>query len=165
MYKKYILYVRYVGCSSSLSRPPSLSPPPKLSRLWAPILGNPHKPIPWFLKHQHLFQHSVIWRSLDRSSTHCRSYVPLESFSVASQVVSRLLVQRIRGVGFQEQKLHFFVSILNHICFPLPPIRKAEEHVRCHTCNPTMTAFRFNTGFQSSRRMLRQTLPSRSILG
>lgn len=89
----------------------TFSPPPKLSRLWAPILGNPHKPVPCFLKHQHLFQYSVIWRSLHRSSTHCGSYVPLESFSVASQVVSRLLIQRIRGVGFQEQKLRLFKSV------------------------------------------------------
>lgn len=33
------------------------------------------------------------------------------------------------------------------------------------TCNPTMTALRFSTGFQSSRRILRQTFPSRSIFG
>jgi hypothetical protein len=32
-------------------------------------------------------------------------------------------------------------------------------------CNPTMTAFKLRTGFQSSRRMLRQTFPSRSRLG
>jgi hypothetical protein len=33
------------------------------------------------------------------------------------------------------------------------------------TCNPTMTALRLSTGFQSSRKILRQTFPSRSILG
>jgi hypothetical protein len=33
------------------------------------------------------------------------------------------------------------------------------------TCNPTITALRFSTGFQSSRNILRQTFPSRSILG
>lgn len=33
------------------------------------------------------------------------------------------------------------------------------------TCIPTMTAFRFNTGFQSSRRMFKHTLPSRSMFG
>lgn len=32
-------------------------------------------------------------------------------------------------------------------------------------CNPTITALRFRTGFQSSRRMLRQTFPSRSRFG
>lgn len=32
-------------------------------------------------------------------------------------------------------------------------------------CNPTITAFKFSTGFQSSRRMFRHTLPSRSMFG
>jgi hypothetical protein len=32
-------------------------------------------------------------------------------------------------------------------------------------CSPTMTELRLSTGFQSSRRMLRQTLPSRSRFG
>lgn len=44
-----------------------------------------------------------------------------------------------------------------HSCYVGPRIEP--------TCNPTTTAFRFNTGFQSSRRMLRHTLPSRSMLG
>jgi hypothetical protein len=32
-------------------------------------------------------------------------------------------------------------------------------------CRPTMTEFRLSTGFQSSRRMFRHTLPSKSTLG
>ena len=32
-------------------------------------------------------------------------------------------------------------------------------------CNPTNTEFKLKTGFQSSRRIFRHTLPSRSILG
>ena len=32
-------------------------------------------------------------------------------------------------------------------------------------CRPTQIAFKFKTGFQSSRRMLRQTLPSKSMFG
>lgn len=32
-------------------------------------------------------------------------------------------------------------------------------------CRPTMTELRFRTGFQSSRRIFRQTFPSRSTLG
>lgn len=32
-------------------------------------------------------------------------------------------------------------------------------------CRPTMTELRFSTGFQSSRRMFRQTLPSKSTFG
>lgn len=39
-----------------------------------------------------------------------------------------------------------------------------EKKVK-QTCIPTTTAFKFKTGFQSSRRMLRQTFPSRSIFG
>lgn len=42
---------------------------------------------------------------------------------------------------------------------------RAEEHVLILTCSPTMTAFKFSTGFQSSRKMFKHTLPSRSILG
>lgn len=34
-----------------------------------------------------------------------------------------------------------------------------------HTCKPTMTAFKFNTGFQSSLKIFKQTFPSRSIFG
>ncbi|KAH6609485.1 hypothetical protein Trco_002831 [Trichoderma cornu-damae] len=48
-------------------------------------------------------------------------------------------------------------------------VPEAEEQKRTccwsFTCNPTMTAFRFSTGFQSSRKMFKHTLPSRSILG
>ena len=33
------------------------------------------------------------------------------------------------------------------------------------TCNPTMTAFKFRTGFQSSLKMFKHTLPSRSMFG
>lgn len=36
---------------------------------------------------------------------------------------------------------------------------------RNKNCNPTITAFKLSTGFQSSRRMFKQTLPSRSMLG
>lgn len=32
-------------------------------------------------------------------------------------------------------------------------------------CSPTITELRLSTGFQSSRRMLRHTFPSRSMLG
>lgn len=34
-----------------------------------------------------------------------------------------------------------------------------------YTCNPTITAFKFKTGFQSSRRIFKQMFPSRSIFG
>lgn len=43
-----------------------------------------------------------------------------------------------------------------------PPDQWTKEK---HTCMPTITAFRFSTGFQSSRRMFRQTFPSWSMLG
>lgn len=36
---------------------------------------------------------------------------------------------------------------------------------RVRTCRPTTTAFKFKTGFQSSRRIFRHTFPSRSIFG
>ena len=40
-----------------------------------------------------------------------------------------------------------------------------EEKRMGFTCNPTITAFKLSTGFQSSLRMFRQTFPSRSMLG
>ena len=52
-----------------------------------------------------LFINFVITLRLDGASSHRRSYIPLESFPIHSQILSRLLVQRVTGVGLQEQEL------------------------------------------------------------
>lgn len=73
------------------------------------------------------------------------------------------------ALGSKNKNCNFHqVSLIARTRYPTLPLYgrpRAEAHVPVLTCSPTMTAFRFNTGFQSSRRMFKQTLPSRSILG
>lgn len=47
----------------------------------------------------------VISLTLDASTRHTRPNIPLEALAVPSQILRRLLVERIAGVGLEEQKL------------------------------------------------------------
>ena len=98
------------------------------------------------------FEHSIEALSLDCTSAQRRTYVALEAFSVRLEIFGGLLVQRVGSVRFEEKELR--------------PV--SYDHCKLaaqHTCSPTTTAFRFSTGFQSSRKMFKQTLPSRSMFG
>ena len=44
----------------------------------------------------------------------------------------------------------------------LPYVKKVHPRL---TCSPTITAFRFSTGFQSSLKIFKHTFPSRSMFG
>ena len=48
---------------------------------------------------------SGITDSLHRPSTHRSPYIPLEALPIRSQILRRLFIQRIRRIGFEEQKL------------------------------------------------------------
>ena len=53
----------------------------------------------------------------------------------------------------------------NYINPLAPPQSQPIPSKKKLTCIPTITAFKFNTGFQSSLKIFKQTFPSRSIFG
>lgn len=108
-----------------------------------------------------LFQHLIELDVLDIPTLHGALHIPLEILSRESEILCGFLVQRVGRVWLEEQELQPRKSVLIH-----PPNTKhARKEEAKHTCNPTITAFKFRTGFQSSRKMFRQTLPSRSMFG
>ncbi len=107
------------------------------------------------------------------SPRHRHPHIPLKALPIRPQVFRRLFVQRIRSIRLQEEKLsvithhqhHRSPHPLSHLS-PDPPPRPSENKTpKKRTCNPTITAFRFKTGFQSSLRIFKHTFPSRSMLG
>lgn len=50
-------------------------------------------------------EHPVVADASDVSTRHAAPYVPLEALAVPRKILCRLLVQRITGVGFEEQEL------------------------------------------------------------
>jgi len=50
-------------------------------------------------------QHPVVTLAPNRATTHCCPSISPESFSVVPQVLRRFLVEGIRCVGLEEQKL------------------------------------------------------------
>jgi hypothetical protein len=52
-----------------------------------------------------LLHNTIIRGALDTTSSHARSHITLESFPVACQIVGSLLVERVAGVGLEEQEL------------------------------------------------------------
>jgi hypothetical protein len=102
------------------------------------------------------FQDPVIRLTLDRTTSHGCPGISPEAISIESQVFCCFFVQWIRGVGLEEEEL-------DRSNLSTTKTHGGKQVSR--TCIPTMTAFRLRTGFQSSRRMFKQTLPSRSILG
>jgi hypothetical protein len=59
--------------------------------------------------------------------------------------------------GSRKRNCLLLVTCATNLAKPLSQILR--------TCRPTTTAFKFSTGFQSSRNMFRHTLPSRSMFG
>lgn len=52
------------------------------------------------------------------------------------------------------------------LCINIPLFKGSSAFgSRNKYCRPTKTEFRLSTGFQSSRKMFKQTLPSRSTFG
>lgn len=107
------------------------------------------------------FQDPLIRLPLNRSSTHRRPHIPFEALPIILQILRSLFVQRIRRIWLQEEELANRTLISNRTLprqlFPTPAGQL--------TCIPTITAFKFNTGFQSSLKIFKQTFPSRSIFG
>lgn len=51
-------------------------------------------------------QHAIKGDALDRSSTHSCACIALEAFSVGSEILSGLLVERIGSIRLEEEELH-----------------------------------------------------------
>lgn len=134
-------------------------------------------------------QHSIERFISDRSTTHSRPNIPLESLSVWSQIFSCFFIKRIRGVWFEEQELCVHpqsvrsqaqtqMQTLSPLISPFPcplkypnlppapppPKARKREYIPL-TCNPITIACKFKTGFQSSRKIFKQIFPSTSIFG
>jgi hypothetical protein len=52
-----------------------------------------------------LFENPVVGLPFDHPATHGQLDVSFESFSVISEIISRLLVEGIRSVGLEEEEL------------------------------------------------------------
>jgi hypothetical protein len=52
-----------------------------------------------------LLHDAVVRDALDTATSHARAHIALESITIASQILSSLLVQRITSVGLEEQEL------------------------------------------------------------
>ena len=100
----------------------------------------------------------VILDTLDAASAHGGLHVVNELLAVALQLFRRLCENRTMSEsGFKL----YDIEISN------APLLSGSSAFgsRKRYCNPTMTELRLSTGFQSSRRMFRQTFPSRSTFG
>lgn len=106
-----------------------------------------------------LSHHTVELHTFDGSTGHRGANVALEALPIRPQIIRSFFVQRIRSIRLEEEELHSNpkVSPANYTQRHRPSLKP--------TCMPTITAFKFRTGFQSSRKMFRHTFPSRSIFG
>ena len=175
------LYV-YVGCSSSVAASAPISPHPPSS---AP------QPVdrPFALSLKTLANYLRT-----RSYTVPLTEPPLIAVRTFLLKPSRLLLKSsaaslLRGSealgsknkNYQIVEVSFIIPLTSSVNLPYTPPNPQSpqklheqsknrgtscwESLLFHTCNPTMTAFKFNTGFQSSRRMFKHTFPSRSMFG
>lgn len=80
-----------------------------------------------------LFQNAIERNPLDCPSAHGGPDVTFEALPVASEVFSRVLVQRVRGVGLEEKELRrhevVWLAFSDSSCFTLCHCSRIELRV------------------------------------
>lgn len=150
---RYMSFIWYVGCSRCrLAHPLCTTPPPLSSQKL----------------HVYFSTRSYVVPLIVPPLMAVRTFL-LKPSRLLRRSSAASLFNGSEALGSKNKNCNFHqVSLIARTRYPTLPLYgrpRAEAHVPVLTCSPTMTAFRFNTGFQSSRRMFKQTLPSRSILG